>query len=90
MAWPLQQVSQGIWCAVSPNIRIGLMVGIAGGAPSKKHDIRLGDIVVGGPRDGESGVFEFDFGKTIQGQDFEYTKFLSNRLTLTCSCSSLW
>ncbi|KAJ4864350.1 ankyrin repeats (3 copies) domain-containing protein [Trichoderma breve] len=28
-----------------PNIRIGLMVGIGGGAPSKKHDIRLGDIV---------------------------------------------
>jgi nucleoside phosphorylase len=59
-----------------PNIRIGLMVGIAGGAPSKKYDIRLGDIVVGAPRDGESGVFEFDFGKTIQGQAFEYTKFL--------------
>jgi hypothetical protein len=25
-----------------PNIRIGLMVGIGGGAPSPKHDIRLG------------------------------------------------
>ena len=29
-----------------PNIRLGLMVGIGGGAPSKNHDIRLGDIVV--------------------------------------------
>src|SRR5437764_2206100 len=29
-----------------PNIRIGLMVGIGGGAPSPKHDIRLGDVVV--------------------------------------------
>jgi hypothetical protein len=28
-----------------PNIRIGLMVGIGGGAPSLKHDIRLGDIL---------------------------------------------
>ncbi|KAJ5892004.1 uncharacterized protein N7473_008232 [Penicillium subrubescens] len=28
-----------------PNVRIGLMVGIGGGAPSPKHDIRLGDIV---------------------------------------------
>ncbi|KIM94621.1 hypothetical protein OIDMADRAFT_45588 [Oidiodendron maius Zn] len=28
-----------------PNVRIGLMVGIDGGAPSQKHDIRLGDIV---------------------------------------------
>ncbi|KEF59466.1 uncharacterized protein A1O9_04310 [Exophiala aquamarina CBS 119918] len=27
------------------NIRTGLMVGIAGGAPTQKHDIRLGDIV---------------------------------------------
>ncbi|KAF6815654.1 pfs domain-containing protein [Colletotrichum musicola] len=25
-----------------PNVRIGLMVGIGGGAPSQKHDIRLG------------------------------------------------
>ncbi|RBR24095.1 uncharacterized protein FIESC28_03094 [Fusarium coffeatum] len=28
-----------------PNIRFGLMVGIGGGAPSAKHDIRLGDVV---------------------------------------------
>ncbi|KAL6409962.1 WD repeat-containing protein [Ilyonectria robusta] len=49
-----------------PNVRIGLMVGIGGGAPSEKHDIRLGDIVVSAPRDGEGGVFQYDFGKTIQ------------------------
>jgi nucleoside phosphorylase len=49
-----------------PNIRIGLMVGISGGAPSRKHDIRLGDIVVSAPRDGKGGVFQYDFGKTIQ------------------------
>jgi len=48
-----------------PNIRIGLMVGIGGGAPSEKHDIRLGDIVVSSPRDGKGGVFQYDFGKTI-------------------------
>ncbi|KAF4963014.1 hypothetical protein FSARC_8924 [Fusarium sarcochroum] len=29
-----------------PNIRFGLMVGPGGGAPSAKHDIRLGDVVV--------------------------------------------
>jgi nucleoside phosphorylase len=40
-----------------PNIRIGLMVGIGGGAPSQKHDIRLGDIVVSALRDGKGGVF---------------------------------
>ncbi|KAL7908525.1 hypothetical protein GGI35DRAFT_469555 [Trichoderma velutinum] len=60
-----------------PNVRIGLMVGIGGGAPSMKHDIRLGDVVVSAPRDGEGGVFQYDFGKTIQNQSFQYTQFLN-------------
>jgi nucleoside phosphorylase len=60
-----------------PNIRIGLMVGIGGGAPSPKHDIRLGDIVVSAPRDGKGGVFQYDFGKTIQDQSFQPTGFLN-------------
>lgn len=38
------------------------MVGIGGGVPSEKNDIRLGDIVVSAPRDGEGGVFQYDFG----------------------------
>lgn len=59
-----------------PNIRIGLMVGIGGGAPSRKHDIRLGDIVVSTPRDGKGGVIQYDFGKTIQDQCFRLTGFL--------------
>jgi nucleoside phosphorylase len=59
-----------------PNIRIGLMVGIGGGAPSKQHDIRLGDIVVSATRDGKGGVFQYDFGKTIQKQSFQTTGFL--------------
>jgi len=60
-----------------PNVRIGLMVGIGGGAPSQKHDIRLGDIVVSTPRDGKGGVFQYDFGKTIQDQSFRPTGFLN-------------
>lgn len=60
-----------------PNIRIGLMVGIGGGAPSRKHDIRLGDIVVSASGDGKGGVFQYDFGKTIQGQDFQERGFLN-------------
>src|SRR2546421_6326181 len=36
-----------------PNVRIGLMIGIGGGAPSRKHDIRLGDIVVSASSDGK-------------------------------------
>lgn len=39
------------------NIRIGLLVGIGGGVPSERHDIRLGDVVVSAPRDGNGGVF---------------------------------
>jgi hypothetical protein len=60
-----------------PNIRIGLMIGIGGGTPSPKHDIRLGDIVVSAPRNGRGGVFQYDFGKTIQDQSFQITGFLN-------------
>ena len=59
-----------------PNVRIGLMVGIGGGAPSRKHDIRLGDIVVSAPCDGKGGVLQYDFGKTIQNHTFLTTGFL--------------
>jgi len=65
-----------------PNIRIGLMVGIGGGAPNQKHDIRLGDIVVSAPRDGKGGVFQYDFGKTVQDQSFRTTGFLNQPPTL--------
>lgn len=60
-----------------PNIRIGLMVGIGGGVPSVKHDIRLGDIVVSAPQAGYGGVLQYDFGKTIQCQEFQATRFLN-------------
>lgn len=53
------------------------MVGIGGGAPSQKHDIRLGDVVVSSVRDGKSAVFPYDFGKTIQNQSFQRTGFLN-------------
>lgn len=59
------------------NIRIGLMVGIGGGVPSEDHDIRLGDVVVSAPRDGGGGVFQYDFGKSIQDQSFQYTRYLN-------------
>ncbi|KAM3531642.1 hypothetical protein NHJ13051_000707 [Beauveria bassiana] len=50
------------------NVRIGLMVGIGGGAPNAKHDIRLGDVVVSVPQNGLGGVLQYDFGKEIQDQ----------------------
>src|SRR2546421_2851069 len=65
-----------------PNVRIGLMIGIGGGAPSRKHDIRLGDIVVSASSDGKGGVFQYDFGKTIQDQGFRHTGFLNRPPTV--------
>ncbi|KAF2135113.1 uncharacterized protein K452DRAFT_303791, partial [Aplosporella prunicola CBS 121167] len=60
-----------------PNIRIGLMVGIGGGAPTAKKDIRLGDIVVSSPSNGKGGVYQYDYGKTIQSQEFQPTGMLN-------------
>ncbi|KAK5997636.1 Ankyrin-2 [Cladobotryum mycophilum] len=65
-----------------PDIRIGLMGGIDGGAPSKNHDLRHGDVVVSRPENGHGGVFQYDFGKTIQRQDFHQTKLLNQPLSL--------
>jgi nucleoside phosphorylase len=66
-----------------PNIRIGLMVGIGGGAPSEKNDIRLGDIIISMPsNNGQGGVIQYDFGKTIQSQSFQPTGFLNQPPTI--------
>ncbi|KKA28389.1 hypothetical protein TD95_000185 [Thielaviopsis punctulata] len=46
-----------------PNIEFYMLVGIAGGAPSKEHDIRLGDIVVSYPNGQSPGVIQYDLGK---------------------------
>ncbi|EIT74045.1 ankyrin repeat protein [Aspergillus oryzae 3.042] len=60
-----------------PNIRTCVMVGIGGGAPSPKHDIRLGDVVVSSAHNGNGGVWQYDFGKRIQDQSFQSTGFLN-------------
>lgn len=65
-----------------PNVRIGLMVGIGGGAPSPQNDIRLGDVVVSISLNSRSGVIQYDFGKMIQGQGFCPTGFLDQPATL--------
>lgn len=59
------------------NIRMGLMVGIGGGVPSKEHDIRLGDIVVSQPSRGHGGVVQHDIGKIHPGDNFERTRSLN-------------
>lgn len=60
-----------------PNVRVGLMVGVAGGAPSRKHDIRLGDIVVSSPQDDKPGVIYYDFDKDMQSQPFKQAGVLN-------------
>lgn len=61
-----------------PNIRIGLMVGIGGGAPSDDHDIRLGDVVVGASKNGKNGLLQYDFEKTIQNRKFQRVETRNN------------
>jgi nucleoside phosphorylase len=46
------------------SIRFGLMVGIGGGVPSARSDIRLGDVVVSQPYLQHGGVVQYDLGKT--------------------------
>ncbi|KAH0365372.1 purine and uridine phosphorylase, partial [Aureobasidium melanogenum] len=60
-----------------PNVRVGLMVGIGGGAPTAKNDIRLGDVVVSSRKGSDSCVYQYSYGKTIQGRSFEPTGFLN-------------
>lgn len=70
------------------NVRIGLMVGIGGGAPTRSNDVRLGDVVISTPRDGEGGVLQYDFGKTIQDQAFQQTAFLNRPPTVLLTAVS--
>ena len=58
------------------SLRFGLLVGIGGGVPTDKIDIRLSDVVVSEPNQGKGGVVQYDFGKsTLSG--FERTGFLN-------------
>ncbi|KAF7513150.1 hypothetical protein GJ744_010546 [Endocarpon pusillum] len=52
-------------------IKFGLMVGIGGGVPSKKNDIRLGDVVVSTPTATYPGVIQYDFGKAVGEGQFQ-------------------
>ncbi|KAJ8113226.1 hypothetical protein OPT61_g4604 [Boeremia exigua] len=58
------------------SMRLGLMVGIGGGVPSKKADVRLGDVVVSMPHKTHGGVVQYDFGKAILNR-FERTGALN-------------
>ncbi|KAH8706069.1 hypothetical protein BGW36DRAFT_22327 [Talaromyces proteolyticus] len=59
-----------------PSIRFAILVGIGGGVPSARHDIRLGDVVVSQPTGRSGGVEQYDYGKTVNG-GFHRTGMLS-------------
>jgi nucleoside phosphorylase len=48
-------------------IRVGLMVGIGGGAPNPRNDVRLGDIVVG------TRVMLYELAKMVPGGQVQHT-----------------
>jgi nucleoside phosphorylase len=56
-----------------PNLRFTLIVGIGGGAPTQKNDIRLGDVVVSVPQGNLGGVVQYDFGKRLSDGRFQQT-----------------
>ena len=58
-------------------IKVGLMVGIGGGVPSKSADIRLGDVVVSQPTGMHGGVVQWDFGKMEREGIFRRTGTLN-------------
>ena len=49
-----------------PKVEFCLMVGIGGGVPSSKNDIRLGDVVVSRPSSNHSGILRYDLEKLTQ------------------------
>jgi nucleoside phosphorylase/tetratricopeptide (TPR) repeat protein len=59
------------------SIRFGLLVGIGSGAPSSRHDIRLGDIVVSQLSETTGGVIKYDLGKNGREGQFERTGLLN-------------
>ncbi|KAJ5621451.1 nucleoside phosphorylase domain-containing protein [Penicillium herquei] len=60
-----------------PSITFGLMVGIGGGVPSRKVDIRLGDVVVSRPVGSFGGVVQYDYGKEIGNGKIKHTGSLN-------------
>lgn len=62
-----------------PSIRFWPLVGIGGGAPTEKADIRLGDVVVSTPtpQTQSPGVIQYDYGKMIGDGVFERTGILN-------------
>lgn len=75
-------------CMKFCNIRLGFMVGIGGGVPTSKDDIRLGDVVVSRPTTTHGGVVQYDIGKAEKDGRFRRTGHLNNPPTFLLSVLS--
>ncbi|KAJ5814106.1 uncharacterized protein N7503_000856 [Penicillium pulvis] len=62
----------------SKSLRVGFMVGVGGGIPSKAHDVRLGDVVISCPEGTIGGVVQYDMGKVVPGGRFNRTGSLNS------------
>lgn len=51
-----------------PSIQYWIFVGIAGGVPSSKHNIRLGDVVISMPDGDHNGVVQYDLVKDMEDE----------------------
>ncbi|CZT20349.1 related to Pfs domain protein [Ramularia collo-cygni] len=73
--------------AMFPSLRFGLLVGVGGGVWSEDHDVRLGDVVVSRPDkdNNNGGVIQYDYGKAIQGGEFQETGILNLPPTILLS-----
>ncbi|KAI9040417.1 Pfs, NACHT, and Ankyrin domain protein [Aspergillus affinis] len=71
-----------------PFIKFGLMVGVGGGIPINRVDIRLGDVVVSEPTETFSGVVQTDYGKVLQGSPFKRIGSLDKPPTLLLNAVS--
>ena len=64
------------------------MIGVDGGAPCAKNDIRLGDVVISKLNRTSGGVIQYDFRKTVQEGQFVRTRSLNRPPTVLLSAAN--
>jgi nucleoside phosphorylase len=70
-------VAERLWTSFH-GVKALLLVGIGGGVPTTKNDMRLGDVVVSRPDGKYGGVVQYDFGKSLSADRFEHTGALNS------------
>jgi nucleoside phosphorylase len=70
-------VAERLWVTFR-HVKALLLVGIGGGVPTTKNDMRLGDVVVSRPDGRYGGVVQYDFGKSLSEGRFEHTGALNS------------